>query len=275
MGGRINLGNGIYLVPIDLSRIDIISNDKSIEPDFLNNEIVSLKLSNNFSLTKFFPINLNNGQDIFKPRYFEKISDTHYIAYREKPTISSMFILPLLIDYEKIGPIMSNILNLYTYMEETLDSKNVYNLVTRYSSTPIFLKYENIINNSINCKGIIDIDPYYISFVFEAPDQFLFDIELIKNGKYSAISREAKETIYGFYTHPSRMGTPLILERLKIYKILEREIEYKKFLEKDLGVTIPPNVDLYEGFNDSRETYLKSMKVDVTEDIGNKSIIKM
>lgn len=253
------VGKGMTFVQEDIYCIKLKDTNNKIIPEFKKDEIYALNINNEVYISKFFPISINN-KEIFKPRYFKYDKNTQeYLLYRDIPNISSLMILPLILNYSYIQPILPQVLNLYSFIENNLEDEFLY-FVCKYINTSMFLQTESKISKLPFCKEIIDLDKFFIAFKFEIPINLQADIEIIKRSKYSLISRESKKKIYDYYMNFLRIPSFEKLKVTKIYNVLEKKENYRKKLEKDLNVIIPSNIDLYEGFNDIKETYLDDMK---------------
>ena len=121
--------------------------------------------------------------------------------------------------------------------------------IKKYDDTPEFLvlMYRNAYDQEQekifkNLKGIdsyaesVPYGDFFTLFAFKIEDQFVGDVLLFMQGKYSGLSNVLKTRIIRFHK---------LKKSSLLYKVLYRDVTLKKFLEMDLRESIPDDLDLY------------------------------
>lgn len=97
-----------------------------------------------------------------------------------------------------------------------------------------------------------DYSNIYYVFVYRLEKKWEEDYKKIIEGKYSQLSKEYKELI------PDKIkvnnGKYFRFVRSLQYDILERAEAWRNALENEIGVTIDPNSELWNKWNDEKET---------------------
>lgn len=228
-----------FKMPIKKEYLDKFHLSK-IQYDEKNEIKIGDKINVSFNLptsqySTYFIANYMYKEDINKIRINEFESN-----------VSSTYILPLLGFSKNQLLIDYNLINVYA-KHHSFDyeiGKYVY-LVYRYMPISYYEKFVNALSNREDClirrkEGRFDI------FVFKV-NKHTEDIKKILDGKYSSITKEAKDKILKFHNQ-AKPETPL-------YQILYKGNLRKNELEQYLGTIIPEDIDLAEKPNMEEETW--------------------
>jgi hypothetical protein len=154
-----------------------------------------------------------------------------------KKSILSDFILPLLSIDRSI--LTKDLINCYLY---DLDNEDLIALVFE----------EGFDLETIEKFEII---PYYLTsfikdsytiYLYEIPKEFVDDVELLKIGKYSRISNEAKYKILKAGTSEKIFKNPDKMKATRLYGILFRTKTLREYWEEKLDAEIDKDNELWE-----------------------------
>ena len=95
------------------------------------------------------------------------------------------------------------------------------------------------------------VDNDYKLYVFKFPIRYITEYQLFQEGKYSEMSKEAKDVIIN-YTVLTYKYHPITED---IVGVLYKKKERKEKLEKMLGMTIPDDVELSSIMDIEKETF--------------------
>lgn len=260
-------GSNIKIIMLNNTQASIKCNDSKIH--YKDGDIEKVDLGENKQIARFSPIRFRGGKHIIKPRYISKIGSNSFKASQDNRNISTQFILPLLFN-NSLGIINSfnRLINLYSFLDEVsteevendIHNTDIFYLVYRFSGSVEFIEFEFNLLDNIYCKGAIDLDTQHTAYLIDIKNHpHKEDINLIKKGKYSKISKVAKEKVLNFFLSVGFVKPNSKLEDSIIYNILERTEFRRKQLERVLGVVLPDDSELYEFFNPIKETYFTKL----------------
>jgi len=166
---------------------------------------------------------------------------------------TSLFIIPLIfknktlasyIEYNSgnIGYLMNGYLDC-NFIEHK--AENSIFILLKFSKSSRFKAQEEYLIKHECFVRTIDINNRYVLYEFIIPDNFIEDYKLLLDGKYSLISKQAKERIITFHYNSQEGGL--------IKKILIREESLIKHYEKELDVNMnyPDRIELYSKFDEN------------------------
>lgn len=193
--------------------------------------IISGDYTSDISINKILTLNYGDITSEFRIYRILKISPHRYKLYTHIPNKTRHFLVPML-RYKKEDWLYECLINAYISKDN-----NFIHLHYRFSTAPIYLKFENDVKKRLGFFSKKDIDKNSVVYIFKIPDIFKRDIEVFKLGKYSFFSDLLKSQIISFYNYTYDSTTA---------KILRRDDQYRKQLELDFGVSIKPSLDLYD-----------------------------
>ena len=223
-----------------------------------NGELVGMDFDGDFSI-KVGEVAVI-GRQKYKINKVSKIMSTNgahitgYYLHIAELNKSSMFIMPFLgykRDYFRWD---KEFVNCFVGTEDEGSDYTIY-LWYKYTGSVEMEALEAKLKGHSNFEKIIDVDHYHVLYKFSVPERYLDDYMLILEGKYSLISEEAKERILDF--HSSSRERPL-------GKILYKDPERRKLMEKELQTTIPEELDLYDPFYEKDEVFFNSYRIPKT-----------
>ena len=124
------------------------------------------------------------------------------------------------------------------------EHQNSIILLYRWSSDPLFSKFQQDLKNSKNFITSYDPDPYHIVFVFDIPKEHKKNFKNFSNSKYSKMEDRFKIRILEFHD----MDIKGVLAQ-----ILFKSEERRKTLEAKLDAEINPNSELLSAINLNEE----------------------
>jgi hypothetical protein len=158
---------------------------------------------------------------------------------------------------EEILDLEHNLENVYMYTEYEPETTGKIYLKYKYTTDKTFLRFEEEIKWSVYFDKIIDHDSKSIIVVFNIPDYFKKDYELILQGKFSETSKDYKETVVDFHD---------LTEYSHIYGVLyKKEFAFENLEERINGnipykywVRVPREQEAASLFEKEAETLKKS-----------------
>jgi|TARA_B110000908_G_scaffold28984_1_gene34066 hypothetical protein len=182
-----------------------------------------------------------------------RFKNTTYILSMADRTKSSTFLMPMIGGDRSLYFWESLFVNCHLYIEE-----DVYHmaLVYRYSSDPLFLKFEQTVRKFESFVKILDPDPHYVVFILNVPKKQARNFQKFMKGKYSKLSARYKDAIEDFHNF-SPTGT--------IMQVVHKLAPRKKLLEGLLGCTLEDDSELMSIINLEKEIlnmekYIKKTK---------------
>ena len=162
----------------------------------------------------------------------KRFKKTTYILSMADRTKSSTFLMPMIGGDRSLFFWESLFVNCHLYLEN-----NVYHmaLVYRYSSDPLFLKFEQTVKKFESFVKALDPDPHYVVFILNVPKKQTRNFKKFMRGKYSKLSARYKDAIEDFHAF-APTGT--------IMQVVHKMEPRRKLLEGLLGCTLEDDSEL-------------------------------
>ena len=218
----------------------------SIVPHYVNGkdgEIAALEMPGDYFVT------LGDAFEVKKKPYkvniIEKSIEKGVLTFNAKiaeRTKCSLFLLPMLGGERHLFMYNNQLLNAFLGHEENID-KIV--LLYRWSSDPLFSKFEQALKKFEAFDSSFDPDPYHVVFIFKIPDKHKQNYEQLKMSKYSRMDDLYKLKILDF--HDMEIDQTL-------GQILFRASERRLDLENKLDAKIDKQSELLSVLNMDKET---------------------
>ena len=218
----------------------------ALNPVRKNKKIIALKSSDDKgpNFTKGLTIEIKKRKYKVEIINRYKISNNiYYDISMAKRTKSSTFIFPMLTGNRRLFLWKSLFVNCFLHTEE---DKNCISLLYRWSSDPVFLKFEKALSKFKSFKRRYDPSPNYVMFVFDIPKKYKKEYQLFLKGKYSKFSQDYKLHILNF--HKLDMDS-------EVAQILFRSKRRRKALEKKLNCSLPEDSELLSIIDNYEEVY--------------------
>ena len=215
----------------------------SIKPQYSGSDIVSLSMPDNYFITVGDTIRIKN--EPYKVNIIKQIKKDNVISYHLKTaerTKSSIFILPMLSGNRNLFLYDTHLINAFLGFE---DIKNHLVLLYRWSSDPLFAKFDLALRKFPTFVKAINADPTHTVYIFSIPDKHLKNFKLFTKGKYSKLTDDYKLKILDF--HHMTADSALV-------KILFKSYERKAELEKKLDAELPEDSELLSIIDLENET---------------------
>tara|TARA_R110000765_G_scaffold355225_1_gene445408 strand:- start:338 stop:1096 length:759 start_codon:yes stop_codon:yes gene_type:complete len=167
----------------------------------------------------------------------------YYTVSIDKRTKSSTFVMPMLGGHRDLYFWNKLFINCFIATEEDDDC---IALLYRWSSDPVYIKFEKALSKFKNFRRRYDPNPDYVMFVFDVPDKHIKNYKNFINGKYSKFSADYKFDVLEF--HDKELDNEL-------GQILFKSEKRKKEMEHKLDITLPKNSELLSIIDIEQETY--------------------
>tara|TARA_R110002012_G_scaffold92174_2_gene223972 strand:- start:4573 stop:5331 length:759 start_codon:yes stop_codon:yes gene_type:complete len=167
----------------------------------------------------------------------------YYKLSTAKKTKASVFIAPMLPGNKNLYFWNKLFVNCFI---QTSEDKNCIALLYRWSSNPLYIKFEKALSKFKNFRRRYDPSPNYVMFVFDVPQRHIRNYKKFVAGKYSEFSKAYKIDILEF--HDADIED-------EIGQIIFRSDRRRKAMEKRLGTHLPENSELLSIINIEDETY--------------------
>jgi hypothetical protein len=131
-------------------------------------------------------------------------------------------------------PELNNFLNCFIG-DDVVNIEDKILLLYKFSGDREFLKFEDQIQEHPLYDGTYDPDKTHVMFVFNIPDKAKADFELIKEGKYSQISKWYLDLCISFFEHEDAVTEG----RSTVYNIVTKQEKVYLALEKEFSIKIP------------------------------------
>lgn len=210
----------------------------SITPQYKDNIIVSLAMPENHFIAIGDTLRIKG--EPYKVNIIDKIEENDVITYHLKTaerTKSAIFILPMLSGTKNLFLYDTHLLNAFIGVKDIEDHLV---LLYRWSSDPLFAKFDLALKKFPTFVKSFDTDPSHIVYVFSIPDAHIKNFILFKEGKYSKLDDEYKLKILDFHNMSADSA---------LSKILFKSYERKEELEKKLDAELPEDSELLSIIN--------------------------
>jgi len=213
--------------------IRLTGGTKSIKTHKFENKIVSLEINDRI-------ISIGETISVKKNKFKINAIDYKYLGnvlvyelIMAKQTKSNIFVLPMLSGERKLFFYDTHLVNTFIGVQE---HKACIALLYRWSSDPLFLKFENAIKQFKNFKTYIDFSENLVMYIFDVPTKHRKNYENFINGKYSELTSQYKTNLLKF--HGMNIDG-------QIGQILFKSEKRKARLETKLGCQLDDNAELY------------------------------
>ena len=234
----------LIYTPIDALSFRISGSTHILTPNVENNIIQSLDGENG----KIFSLGVT--VEIKKRKYkvniieeFTSKQGVYYIVSVAKRTKSSTFLLPMLGGHRELYFWNSLLLNCFIKTEEDEDC---IALLYRWSSDPLYLKFEKALTKFRSFRRRYDPSPNCVMFIFDIPKKHIRNYKKFINGQYSKLSKTYKFTLLEFHNKDLQDS---------IGQILFKSERRRNILEKKLGEELPKNSELLSIIDVNKETH--------------------
>lgn len=234
----------LIYTPINALSFRITGGTDLLTPNKKNNIIESLESPDGtiFSLgltleikKRKYKVNLIEETIINKTKYY-----TISIAKRTK---SSIFIMPMLTGNRNLFFWNRLFVNCFIATEE---EKDCIALLYRWSSDPLYLKFEKALSKFSYFRRRYDPSPNYVMFIFDVPKKQVRNYNKFIKGKYSKFSKSYKIDILDF--HDADIED-------EIGQILCKSDKRRRAMENRLDTILPEDSELLSIIDVKNETY--------------------
>lgn len=244
-------GTKIYYKIKNGRMIEIYTNASNVEETSVNNHITELKISDKtFRIGDEFPHDMDCISSSYEIVKIEQGAEegksykNRYTFFTHIRNKVSTYILPCLMTtrYENRDYFMIDSYFINAYLTEDLQQ---IVLMYRFAKSDLYNKLEQNILKHTYYSGIDTSKLGFDCFIMDIPDEYLNDIELFVQGKYSKLSDKLKTNIKTFYN---------LNKRSRVFQVLDRDKELVKEMEKIYGCSFK-GIDLEEKPNQVEEIW--------------------
>jgi hypothetical protein len=173
--------------------------------------------------------------------------------FEPKERNKSYIFLPPMLEIDPVFMQTHLLLNCYLYSDDLPDIRNSIFLHYEYQDVGgSFARLEINLKRSPHYRGMYEPDKYTTIFYFHVPNKWYKDYLLFINSKYSLLSDGLKQHILRFYN----LG-----QSSQVYKVLYRDSEKRRELERELDVTLPQDAEVASAIEFLKETYTADHKI--------------
>jgi hypothetical protein len=234
----------LVYTPINALSFRITGGTQTLTPHKIDNVIQSLEGSDGLNISLGLTI------EVKKIKYNVNIIEEtvagktiYYTISMSKRTKSSTFVMPMLSGTKDLYFWNRLFVNCFIATEE---DKNCIALLYRWSSDPLFIKFEKALSKFSIFKRKYDPSPNYVMFIFDVPKKHLRNYKKFLKGQYSKFSTSYKGVLLDF--HDAEVGEEL-------GQILFKSPKRRKALEYKLDIELPEDSELLSIIDIEKETY--------------------
>lgn len=205
------------------------------------------------------------GKIPFKVNYIEMNKNTgKYSLLCTKLTKTSKYLMPLLYQknvFESRTSMLweTNFINCYTGTREEGYMKHLY-AIYRFSGDTRYTTFEGKLMKHAYFSRKIDLDKYHVMYVFEIPQNELYEYYCFISGNYSKFSEEYKHKIIKFCINPA--VTPIsTVPSHPLYGVLYKTEKRKNEVEDYVGCRLPEDAELESIPSELDETYFGDIEI--------------
>ena len=234
----------LIYTPINALSFRITGGTHLLTPNKENNIIQSLESPDGPIFSLGLTVEIKKRK--YKVNIIEEIiinTTKYYTLSMAKRTKSSMFVMPMLSGNKDLYFWNRLFVNCFIATEE---DKDCIALLYRWSSDPLYIKFEKALSKFPIFKRKYDPNPNYVMFVFDIPKKHLKNYKKFLNGKYSKFSMAYKKALLDF--HDVSAGNEL-------GQILFKDPKRRKALEYKLDLELPEDSELLSIIDMEKETY--------------------
>ena len=234
----------LVYTPINALSFRITGGIKTLTPHKINNKIHSLEGPKGLNLSLGLTIEVKKIK--YKINIIEEVNvgkTTYYKMSMAKRTKASTFVMPMLSGNKDLYFWNRLFINCFIATEE---DENCIALLYRWSSDPLFIKFEKALSKFSIFRRRYDPSPNYVMFVFNIPKKHLRNYKRFLKGEYSKLSSKYKKDLLDFHNASA-------IDELG--QILYRDPKRHKALEYKLDIEIPEDSELLSIIDIKNETY--------------------
>lgn len=168
---------------------------------------------------------------------------------------SKTYLLPLLSEVIDIDlRFYTNIINTYIFDSEDAYKDCIFVKCKFNFKNPEYTKFENKMIDNQYYVDLIDINNDEVVYIFKIPEEYLFEYNKFKKGKYSKYKNDAKELILSFFNKVYKGNPNAVNFLIKIKQVLYKDKKLREKIEKELNVKIHYDAELTDIIDRDNET---------------------
>jgi hypothetical protein len=234
----------LIYTPIDALSFRITGGTRALKPTKKNGIIQSLEDPSGILFPLGITVEIKKRK--YKVNIIEEVrtkTQKYYIISIAKRTKSSIFVLPMLGGSRHLYLWDKLLLNCFIATEE---DKNCIALLYRWSSDPLFLKFEKALSKFKSFKRRYDPTPNCVMFVFNVPKAQQRNYNKFVRGQYSKLSAKYKLHLLDFHNKEIEDT---------IGQVLFKTDKRRESLERKLASILPEDSELLSIIDIKAETY--------------------
>lgn len=166
------------------------------------------------------------------------------------PNRSKTYLLPLINEFLDL-PYHLNHLFINTYVND-LENKyeDCFFLHYRYAlKDPKFTKFEYELGKRNGYITHIDLKDNEVLYIFKFPEEFMYEYQMFKTGKYSRFRHDCKSLVLKYWN--SKLSNATIT---KLKQIFDKSDILRKEMERTLKIKLTSDDELGEMMDETKET---------------------
>lgn len=232
----------LIFTPVDALSFRITGGTSTLEPHKSEDIIYALEGPEGLHITLDLAVEVKRHWYIVNSIKEEIIGNVvSYKLSMAERTKSSTFLMPMIGGDRSLFFWNSLFVNCHLYKE---DDKYYIALVYRFSSDPLFIKFEQAVKKFESFSKVLDPDPTYVVFILNIPVKQKRNFNKFMKGLYSQMSQRYKDQIIEFHNFNLKGVTAQVLYKQKARR---------KFLEDLLECDLPEDSELLSIIDMSRE----------------------
>lgn len=241
---HLNADNKVLIEVLDGRSVRVTIDANPIEVEYESKKVSCIRIEGitYLSLVEFNKIFImfNGKLHTYEITEIDRIAENVFQCHTMLRTKSSFFVTPILGGDRTFFKWNQYFVN--TFISET---NNYVYVLFRFFNSEDFKEFEHSITKHPLFDKLIDYDRQHVAIRFKVSADGEKIISLFKQGKYSKLPYEYKNQVLKFHN---------LSKDTVVGRVLFKADERKKQLELELGVTIPPDVELYD-IPDSKELF--------------------
>jgi len=234
----------LIYTPINALSFRITGGVKTLIPHKVGNQIHSLEGPKGLNISLNLTIEIKRVK--YKVNIIEKVITGNIMYYKismARRTKSSTFIMPMLSGNRDLYFWNRLFINCFIATEE---DKNCIALLYRWSSDPLYIKFQKALSKFSIFKRKYCPSSGYEMFIFDVPKQHLRNYKKFLKGEYSKLSNSYKKSLLHFHD---------VEVRDEIGQILYKDSRRRKALESKLDINLPEESELLSIIDIENETH--------------------
>jgi len=247
-------GKLLWLKPVNSNSLQVWTNSSVTNIEVtkdLNRDIKSFTIGENYTIHVGDSITIpcdDCNKKTYEVNTIIRLEENSFLLLTHLKNKTSLYILPVLdrltltakaskLDYHTKQEITHYCANTYLINAYLGKDGKTIDLLYRFSTHQTYRLLEECLLGHPRILKVVDgfKNKEYVIFRFNVPIDYVDDIELFRNGKYSQMSSRLKREIIKFHKFTSKS---------RVYQVLYKKEELRLLLERELAASISEDSEL-------------------------------